>query len=90
MNYKKIQFTHKLSSNEFGTPSGEPKRTFRTINGLADMLSTPPVRAIFAAPSIISCAPLTTDWNPEPHKRFTPKAGRSIGTPHNRDVCRGI
>lgn len=70
-------------------PRPAPKRIFRTTNGAWDILSTPPVNVICVAPNWISWAPLTIAWNPEPHKRFTPSAGRSIGMPLNRAEWRG-
>ena len=37
-----------------------------------------------------TCEPLTTDWKPEPQRRFTVNAGVSIGTPTLRLACRDI
>lgn len=53
------------------------------------MFSTPPLSETLAAPTRMSWALLTIDWKPDPHKRFTPSAGRSMGIPQCSSTCRG-
>jgi hypothetical protein len=39
---------------------------------------------------VLTCAPLTTAWNPEPQSLFIPRAGRSMGMPARSAECLGI
>jgi len=52
------------------------------------MLSVPPHSATSASPSMISIAPLTMAWKPEPHSRFSVSAGVSMGSPALRPMWR--
>jgi len=52
------------------------------------MFSMPPASTFVASPSWIICAPLTSDWMPEPHKRFTVKLGADCATPAFRATWR--
>lgn len=56
LQYESVNPDQRESSNTFGTPRDVPKRILRTTNGASDILSIPPVRDIFAAPKIMSCA----------------------------------
>jgi hypothetical protein len=62
-------------------PKPKPWRTPYIEYGAWLMFSMPPASTVVASPSRIICAPLTTAWMPEPHKRFTVNAPFSLGTP---------
>jgi hypothetical protein len=52
------------------------------------MFSIPPARIVVASPSSICSAALTTDWMPEPQRRFTVSAGTCFGMPALRPTWR--
>ncbi len=55
--------------------------------GASDMLSWPPATTMLASPRRIACAPMTTERNPEPHRKLTLIAVVSIGRPALIDAC---
>ena len=52
--------------------------------------SAPPATPIDASPILISCATLTHDWKPEPHRRLMLSAGVGVGTPDLSATCRAM
>ncbi len=52
------------------------------------MLSAPPATAVWTSPSMMCCAAETIACNPEPHRRFTVRAGVPTGTPASTAATR--
>src|SRR5689334_14308128 len=56
--------------------------------GALDIDSMPPATTISASPQQMACAPMITDFNPEPQTLFTVVAPMLGGMPAPSDACR--
>ena len=75
-------------SSSFPSPRRRPVRAPRMTCGAWVMFSMPPARARPDSPRRIMWAAETTDWIPDPHSRFTVRAGTSTGMPAFRPTWR--
>ena len=75
-------------SSSLPWPNLNPHRAPRMTCGAWLIDSIPPARTTFASPSWINCAAEMIDCMPDPHKRFTVRAGISTGSPALSATCR--
>src|SRR6266516_3879485 len=72
--YESVRPSQSTSSITGALPKGVPHLSPRVTCGACDIDSAPPTRQACASPRIISCAPLTTAWKPEPQRLLSVSA----------------
>ena len=65
-----------------------PQRPEGSMYAARLMLSAPPATAVVQSPSRMCCAAETMACKPEPHRRFTVRAGVPTGTPASTAATR--